>query len=63
MSPAAAEMLFDRFRKGRQHSAGSGLGLAIVRSICRRLGGDAEAGPGPGFAVVLRLPAAGPQTG
>lgn len=59
VSPAAAEMLFDRFRKGRQHSAGSGLGLAIVRSICRRLGGDAQAGSGPGFAVVLRLPAAG----
>lgn len=58
-SPEAAELLFDRFRKGRQHSAGSGLGLAIVRSICRRLGGDARAGGGPGFAVVLRLPTAG----
>lgn len=60
VSAAAAELLFDRFRKGRQHSAGSGLGLAIVRSICRRLGGDAEAGSGPGFAVVLKLPAAQP---
>lgn len=58
VSPAAAELLFDRFRKGRQHSTGSGLGLAIVRSICRRLGGDAQAGSGPGFSVVLLLPAA-----
>ena len=44
--------------RGGQHSTGSGLGLAIVRSICRRLGGDAQAGSGPGFSVALLLPAA-----
>ena len=30
----APDMLFDRFRKGRQRGDGLGLGLAIVKKIC-----------------------------
>ena len=30
----ASELIFDRFKKGEQHSQSTGLGLAIVRQIC-----------------------------
>lgn len=38
--PQAREAMFQRFRKGRQHSAGSGLGLAIVKQTLLNSGGD-----------------------
>lgn len=60
-----AARAFERFFRGRAGSAagqrGSGLGLAIVAAVVRDHGGEAsiDAAPDAGFAVTLRLPAAG----
>ncbi len=58
-------MLFERFWRGDQSrtrsTGGSGLGLAICRSIAEAHGGTigAEATPGGGLTIVLRLPLQG----
>lgn len=56
--------VFDRFTRldgaRARDAGGSGLGLAIVRELVRRAGGTvelADAEPGPGLSVRLRLPA------
>jgi signal transduction histidine kinase len=60
--PEERELIFQRFKRGRQTSgqAGFGLGLAIGRELATRMGGDLvlEAGDGPGARFTLTLPAA-----
>jgi signal transduction histidine kinase len=62
------ESLFEPFRRlhGRVASAtrGAGLGLSIVRSVARVHGGDAHAQalPGGGLEVTVRLPLRVPAT-
>lgn len=55
------EVVFDRFRKGRQDSPGSGLGLAIVREVVQSHNGSVELMPGAGCQVRIALPIA-PET-
>ena len=56
------ELIFERFKRGRQTSgqAGFGLGLAIGRELATRMGGELvlEDHDGPGARFTLRLPAA-----
>jgi two-component system sensor histidine kinase MprB len=56
--------VFDRFYRGAEARGrpGSGLGLAIVRQVASQLGGSvtAEAAPGGGTRMRLRLPGAEP---
>jgi two-component system sensor histidine kinase MprB len=56
--------VFDRFYRGAEARGrpGSGLGLAIVRQVASQLGGSvtAEAAPGGGTRMRLRLPSAEP---
>lgn len=40
VTPEQQELMFERFRKGRQGSHGTGLGLAIARRIVENAGGD-----------------------
>ena len=52
------QMMFERFRKGRQASPGTGLGLAIVQEVAQRHGGTVGFLPGPRCIVrVLLSPA------
>lgn len=55
------EVVFDRFRKGRQDAPGSGLGLAIVREVVQSHNGSIELLPGAGCQVRIALPMA-PET-
>ena len=51
--PAERERLFDRFRRGTNHTGGHGLGLAIADSVVRSTGGKwrvDDAGPDLGGA-------------
>ncbi len=50
------QMMFERFRKGRQASSGSGLGLAIVQEVVQRHGGSVGFIPGPHCIVRVLLP-------
>jgi signal transduction histidine kinase len=56
------ELIFERFKRGRQTGgqAGFGLGLAIGRELAQRMGGELvlEDSPGGGATFTLRLPAA-----
>jgi two-component system OmpR family sensor kinase len=62
LAGAEATRMFERFYRAdpsrSRARGGSGLGLAIVESICAAHGGSAhaEATPGGGFTVVVRLP-------
>jgi signal transduction histidine kinase len=60
--PEERELIFQRFKRGRQTSgqAGFGLGLAIGRELATRMGGDLvlEPGDGPGAKFTLTLPVA-----
>jgi signal transduction histidine kinase len=60
--PEERELIFERFKRGRQTSgqAGFGLGLAIGRELATRMGGELalEAQDGPGARFTLTLPAA-----
>jgi signal transduction histidine kinase len=60
-APELAGRAFERFTRGAQArpERGAGLGLAIVQAIAEAHGGSAEAFPGPGAPVLLRLPQAG----
>ncbi len=62
VAPDERELIFERFKRGRDTAgrAGFGLGLAIGRELARRMGGDLvlEDRPGPGATFTLRLPAA-----
>jgi signal transduction histidine kinase len=57
---AAAETLFDSFRRASQDQAGAGLGLAICRRIVEHHGGTirAKGTPGAGASFFVRLPKA-----
>jgi signal transduction histidine kinase len=56
------ELIFERFKRGRQTygQAGFGLGLAIGRELATRMGGDLvlESHEGPGARFTLTLPTA-----
>jgi signal transduction histidine kinase len=60
--PEERELIFERFKRGRQTSgqAGFGLGLAIGRELATRMGGELmlEPGDGPGARFTLTLPVA-----
>jgi len=57
------DVVFDRFRKGRQDSPGSGLGLAIVREVVQSHNGSVELMPGPGCQARIALPTAPDPSG
>ena len=62
VDPARVEELFESFRRGgvdRTAHSGTGLGLSIVRAVVRAHHGnvEAEAVPGGGLVVTVRLPA------
>ncbi len=63
VAPEERELIFERFKRGRDTAgrAGFGLGLAIGRELAQRMGGALvlEDRPGPGATFTLRLPAAG----
>jgi signal transduction histidine kinase len=61
VEPSEVAGLFEPFRRGgreRTGARGSGLGLSIVRAVCEAHGGSvvAEANPGGGLTVTVRLP-------
>jgi signal transduction histidine kinase len=60
--PEERELIFERFKRGRQTSgqAGFGLGLAIGRELATRMGGELmlDQGDGPGARFTLTLPTA-----
>jgi signal transduction histidine kinase len=64
IDPAAAEGLFERFRRlddsRSRESGGYGLGLAIVRAVARHHGGEAHARalPGGGLEITVTIPTA-----
>jgi signal transduction histidine kinase len=62
VSPEEQELIFERFKRGRETAgqAGFGLGLAIGRELATRMGGELSLVPhdGPGARFTLRLPAA-----
>jgi signal transduction histidine kinase len=65
VDPARVEELFESFRRGgvdRTAHSGTGLGLSIVRAVVRAHHGsvEAEAVPGGGLVVTVRLPAQEP---
>ncbi len=64
IAPADLPHVFDRFYRGAEARGrpGSGLGLAIVRQVAEQHGGrvGAEAAPGGGTLMRLRLPDASP---
>lgn len=71
VAPDQVEELFEPFRRGARERiggpSGSGLGLSIVRAVVRAHAGSvhAQAVPGGGLAVTVRIPArpAAPQPG
>lgn len=58
--PAEQEVVFERFRRGRQggERGGSGLGLAIVKAVAEAHGGTVRltSAPGQGTTVTIVLP-------
>jgi signal transduction histidine kinase len=63
VSPDERDLIFERFKRGRETagSAGFGLGLAIGRELAARMGGELvleEDGGGAGAKFTLRLPVA-----
>jgi|GEM_PF-653069 len=60
--PEERELIFERFKRGRETAgqAGFGLGLAIGRELAERMGGELvlEPADGPGARFTLRLPVA-----
>ena len=62
VAPDERELIFERFKRGRDTSgkAGFGLGLAIGRELAQRMGGELvlESREGPGACFTLGLPIA-----
>jgi signal transduction histidine kinase len=62
VAPEERELIFERFKRGRETGgqAGFGLGLAIGRELARRMGGELvlEDPPDGGATFTLRLPTA-----
>ncbi len=62
VAPEERELIFERFKRGRETGgqAGFGLGLAIGRELARRMGGELvlEEPPEGGATFTLRLPTA-----
>jgi signal transduction histidine kinase len=62
VAPDERELIFERFKRGRETGgqAGFGLGLAIGRELAERMGGELvlEESDGIGASFALRLPAA-----
>jgi len=62
VAPDERELIFERFKRGRDTSgtAGFGLGLAIGRELAERMGGELvlDQLDGPGACFTLRLPLA-----
>jgi signal transduction histidine kinase len=62
VAAAERELIFERFKRGRDtsSSAGFGLGLAIGRELAQRMGGELllEDRVGPGACFTLKLPVA-----
>jgi signal transduction histidine kinase len=62
VAPAEREVIFERFKRGRDTggTAGFGLGLAIGRELAQRMGGELilEESEGPGARFTLGLPIA-----
>jgi signal transduction histidine kinase len=62
VTPEERELIFERFKRGRDTAgqAGFGLGLAIGRELAERMGGELEldASFGPGARFTLTLPVA-----
>jgi signal transduction histidine kinase len=60
VAPDERELIFDRFKRGRETAgqAGFGLGLAIGRELAHRMGGELVLGQtsGRGATFTLRLP-------
>jgi signal transduction histidine kinase len=60
--PEERELIFERFKRGRDTAgqSGFGLGLAIGRELAERMGGELvhESQDGPGARFTLRLPVA-----
>jgi signal transduction histidine kinase len=60
VAPDERELIFERFKRGRETAgqAGFGLGLAIGRELAQRMGGELvlEDQDGPGARFTLRLP-------
>jgi signal transduction histidine kinase len=65
--PEDRERIFERYERGHAGAGaeGTGLGLYVSRSLCRAMGGDLvlePAGPEPGAAFTVVLPAEPPAT-
>ena len=62
VAPDERELIFERFKRGRETAgeAGFGLGLAIGRELAERMGGELvlEQEDRPGATFTLRLPTA-----
>ena len=59
VAPADRVRLFRRFARGERarSTAGNGLGLALVAAVASAHGGTASLATGPGFGVLMRIPA------
>ena len=67
VKPEDRERIFERYERGSAGAGveGTGLGLYVSRQLCRAMGGDLvlePAGPEPGAAFTLLLPAEPPAT-
>ena len=71
VKPEDRDRIFERYERGSAGAGaeGTGLGLYVSRQLCRAMGGDlvldppdTSAGPNPGAAFTITLPAEPPAT-